>query len=105
MTTTKRSCFHCCKECTESFVDHAYGYDHVAPIQLRSIAKRSCDCGYYEVALPKMSALHEMIAHALIVQGVDRATIAFIFERGSRGVEDGVWRQTAASTVDEAPAP
>jgi hypothetical protein len=105
MTATKRGCFHCNKAFTESFVDHAYRYDHGAPIQLRSIARCSCDCGYYEIAIPKMTALHEAIAQALIAQGVDRAAIAFIFEKGSRGVEDGMWRQTTASTVDEAPAP
>jgi hypothetical protein len=103
--TTKRRCFHCSKEFTEALVDLAYRYDSGAPIQLQSIAKCSCDCGYSEIAIPRMEALHAAIAQALSAQGADRAAIAFVFEEGSRGIEDGVWRQTTASTIGEAPAP
>ena len=104
--TTKRRCYHCDKEFTEAIVDHAHRYDHGAPIQLRSIAKCSCDgCGYSEVAIPRMEVLHAAIAAALGVPGVDRAGLAFVFERGSRGIEDGAWRQTPVGKPDEAPVP
>jgi hypothetical protein len=44
---------------------------HHAPIQLQSITRLSCTCGYYEIEIPKMGPLHEAIAQALDVTASD----------------------------------
>ena len=60
-----RKCHDCGKALTKSLVDHAYRYDRGTPIQLRSITKWSCMCGYWEVEIPRMGPLHETIAQTL----------------------------------------
>ena len=86
-----RGCVDCGSLLTKSLVDHPYRYDSRAPIQLRSIARHSCGCGYYEIAIPRMNLLHEAISQALNVLRVKRDAMSFIFEEGKLGVKDGAW--------------
>lgn len=84
-------CLDCGAPLKKTRVDHAYRYDRGKPIQLRSITKWSCKCGFYEVEIPKMGPLHEAIAQALSTLRVKRDALTFFFETGTRGVEDGAW--------------
>ena len=86
-----RRCFDCRGVLTKSLIDHAYRYDRGASIQLRSIIKWSCACGYYEVEIPRMGPLHEAIAQALNVLHVKRDAMSFSFTDGPHGVKDGAW--------------
>lgn len=88
-------CLECGKRLTKIIVDRAYRYDSGTPIQLRSISRWSCSCGYYEDEIPKMGPLHAAIAQALEGLNVKRGDLAFRFEEGSLGVTDGTWRATA----------
>ena len=85
-------CFDCGGPLTKSTVEqHPYRYDQGPPVQLRSVTKRSCACGYYEVEIPRVGPLHEAIAQTLKVMRAKRDAVAFIFQAGPRGVEDGTW--------------
>jgi hypothetical protein len=84
-------CLDCDRLLTKSLVDYPYHYDHGAPIQLRSITRLSCTCGYYEIEIPKMGPLHETIAQALSVLHVKRDALVFFFKKGRWPIKDGHW--------------
>ena len=92
----QRRCFDCGGDLTKSLVDHAYRYDHGEPIRLRSIARWSCACGYYEVEFPRMGPLHRAIEQALQAPAVKREKLSLFFKEGSRGIEDGTWELEVA---------
>src|SRR5512143_3235498 len=94
-----RKCYDCGKALAKSLVDHAYRYDHGMPIQLRSITKWSCTCGYCEVDIPRMGPLHETIAQELAKADSSRVAMSFSFKEGSRGVADGVWSVAMVSST------
>jgi len=99
----QRRCFDCGATLARSLADHAYRYDHGAPIQLRAIVRWSCACGYYEVEIPRMGPLHRTIEQALQAPDVKREDLALLFEEGSRGIEDGTWSVIEARQPSEAP--
>jgi len=71
--------------------DHAYGYDHGKKLLLRGMTILRCACGHYEIEIPRIGPLHEVIAQALSVLRAPRENLVFFFKRGSKGVEDGAW--------------
>lgn len=77
-----------------TYGDHAYSYDHGDKILLKSIKHLSCGCGAAQVEFPRIAQLHRTIETAIRCykrQGVRRQDLAFVFEYGEKGVEDGSW--------------
>jgi hypothetical protein len=84
-------CFDCGKPLSKTTRDHLYGYDHGKKILLREVAYYVCECGYYEIEIPKIGPLHEAISQALRVLRTKREDLSFIFAPGDHGVRDGAW--------------
>jgi len=93
-------CPNCGGPLTKGTVDqHPYRYDRGKPILLLGVTECACPCGYHAVEIPRVGPLHRTIEEALRMLRVKRDEIAFIFEHGPSGVEDGEWNivvQTAA---------
>jgi hypothetical protein len=85
------ACLECGEPMSKTSGDHAYGYDHGKKLLLRGMTILRCACGHYEIEIPRIGPLHEVIAQALSVLRVPRDSLVFFFTRGPKGVEDGAW--------------
>lgn len=84
---------------TSANVDHMFQYDKGDPIRLLNITENTCTkCARTEIEIPQLGPLVRTIRSCLRTFGVraarprmKRSQVAFFFDKGKRGVQDGAW--------------